>query len=90
MVFLQRGRPRARPGEPPHYPHCHSRRNHSHLRSALATPVVVNATTAEGLVVTASVIATASAAEPACERTIKVVYAGYGEAKAVPCTVLAH
>jgi len=36
------------------------------------------------------VIATASAAEPACERTIKVVYAGYGEGKAVPCTVLAH
>ena len=60
------------------------------LISALATPVVVNATTAEAPVATASVIATASAAEPACERTIKVVYAGYGEAKAVPCTVLAH
>jgi len=56
------------------------------LISALATPVVVNATTSKAPVAAA----TAQAAEPTCARTIKVVYAGYGEAKAIPCTVLAH
>ena len=58
------------------------------LISALATPVVVNATTAKTPVATA--VAMAQAAEPTCARTIKVVYAGYGEAKAAPCTVLAR
>ena len=58
------------------------------LISALATPVVVNATTSKAPV--ASAVATAQAAEPTCARTIKVVYPGYGEARAVPCTVLAR
>jgi hypothetical protein len=62
----------------------------STLISALATPVVVNATTAKAPVAIAVATATAQAAEPTCARTIKVVYAGYGEAKATPCTVLAR
>ena len=60
------------------------------LISALATPVVVNATTSKAPVASASVPASVAAVEPTCARTIKVVYAGYGEARAVPCTVLAH
>ena len=59
------------------------------LVSAIATPVVVNATgsKADGAVITAAVAAP-KAAEPTCVRRIKVVYAGYGEALAMPCTVL--
>jgi hypothetical protein len=57
------------------------------LISALATPVVVNATTARAPVAIATATATAQAAEPTCVRTIKVVYAGYGEAKAAPCSM---
>ena len=60
------------------------------LISALATPVMVNATTSKTPVPRASATATAQAAEPTCVRTIKVVYAGYGEAKVAPCTVFAH
>jgi hypothetical protein len=60
------------------------------LISALATPVVVNATTSKAPVASASATVTAQAADPTCARTIKVVYAGYGEAKATPCTVLAR
>ncbi len=60
------------------------------LLSALATPVVVNATTSKAPVAIGPATATAQAAEPTCARTIKVVYAGYGEAKATPCTVLAR
>ena len=62
------------------------------LVSALATPVVVNATaskTAPGIAGT--VVAAPKAQElqePTCVRQIKVVYAGYGEAQAVPCTTL--
>ncbi len=59
------------------------------LISALSTPVVVNATTPKAPVAHAPV-ATTQAAEPTCPRTIKVVYVGYGEAKAMPCTVLAR
>jgi hypothetical protein len=58
------------------------------LLSAFATPVVVNATTSKAPVAVAA--ATAQAAEPTCTRTIKVAYAGYGEAKATPCAVPAH
>ncbi len=61
------------------------------LLSALATPVVVNATTSKAHVASASATVGGSApAEPTCARTIKVVYAGYGEATAAPCTVLAR
>ena len=60
------------------------------LISALATPVVVNATTAKAPVTIGAATATTQAADPTCARTIKVVYAGYGEAKATPCTVLAR
>ncbi len=61
------------------------------LLSALATPVVVHAT---GLSKTeASVVAASTAArqaeEPACVRRIRVIYAGYGEAKATPCASVA-
>ena len=59
------------------------------LVSALATPVVVNATglaKADAIVTTASVAAV-KAEEPACARRIKIVYAGHGEARATPCTV---
>ncbi len=60
------------------------------LISALATPVVVNATTPKAPVAIAASAATTQAAEPTCARTIKVVYAGYGEANAMRCTVLAR
>ena len=56
------------------------------LISALTTPVVVNATASKAGVA----VATPQAAEPTCARRIKVVYAGYGEAQATPCTILAH
>jgi hypothetical protein len=59
------------------------------LLSGLATPFVVQATTPaprEAAAAPAVVQAAASetptkAAEPACGRKVKVVYAGYGEAK---------
>ena len=59
------------------------------LISAFATPVVVNATASKAEVAVAAVpVASVQAAAPTCARTIKVVYAGYGEAQATPCTVL--
>jgi hypothetical protein len=56
------------------------------LISAVTTPVVVNATASKAGVA----VATPQAAERTCPRRIKVVYAGYGEAQATPCTILAH
>src|SRR5215207_11762038 len=56
------------------------------LISAVTTPVVVNATASKAGVA----VATPQAAEQTCARRIKVVYAGYGEAQATPCTILAH
>jgi hypothetical protein len=56
------------------------------LISALTTPVLVNATASKADVA----VATPQAAELTCARPIKVVYAGYGEAQATPCTILAH
>src|SRR3954453_14950649 len=56
------------------------------LISALTTPVVVNATASKADVA----VATPQAGELTCARRIKVVYAGYGEAQATPCTILAH
>src|SRR4051812_42823933 len=56
------------------------------LISALTTPVVVNATASKADVA----VAAPQAAEPTCARRIKVVYAGYGEAQATPCTILPH
>ena len=56
------------------------------LISAVTTPVVVNATASKAGVA----VATPRAAELTCARRIKVVYAGYGEARATPCTILAH
>ena len=53
------------------------------LISALATPVVVNATTPK-----ANAVVTAKAKAPACARMIRVVYAGYGEGQGAPCSVL--
>jgi hypothetical protein len=53
------------------------------LISALATPVVVNATTPK-----ANAVVTAMAKAPACARMIRVVYAGYGEGQGAPCSVL--
>lgn len=61
------------------------------LISAIATPVVVNATTPKTTaVITAAAVAAPKMEQPTCTRTIKVVYAGYGEAQATPCTVLVH
>ena len=60
------------------------------LISALATPVVVNATTSNAPVAIAAAPASVEGAEPTCARMIKVVYAVYGEAKATSCTVLAR
>jgi hypothetical protein len=56
------------------------------LISAVTTPVVVNATASKAGVA----VAAPQAAERTCPRQIKVVYAGYGEAQATPCTILAH
>ena len=56
------------------------------LISALTTPVVVNATASKADVA----VATPQAGELTCARRIKVVYAGYGEAQATPCTILVH
>ena len=53
------------------------------LVSAIATPVVVNATASKADVA----VITAAVAAPNAGR-FKVVYAGYGEALATPCTVL--
>ena len=59
------------------------------LISALATPVVVNATTPKAnAVVTAAAVAAPKAEAPACARTIRVVCAGYGEGQGAPCSVL--
>ena len=61
------------------------------LLSALATPVVVHATTSKAAVRAAAepaMVASAQAVEPTCVRRIKVVYAGYGEGQATPCAVL--
>ena len=66
------------------------------LLSGLATPLVVQATTptsreaapaaaAPAPIVQAATEAPAKAAEPACVRKVKVVYAGYGEAKSSAC-----
>ena len=70
------------------------------LLSSILTPVVVKATGMSekpaavreakletGLVqqATATTASTAAAAEPACARKVKVVYAGYGEAHAAAC-----
>jgi hypothetical protein len=63
------------------------------LVSALATPVVVNATTSRprSSTVSAPVVLAAApkAGVPACARQVRVVYAGYGEGRAIPCAVLA-
>ena len=56
------------------------------LVSAVSAPVVVNATTPRATAVIATVAA-APVEQPTCARTIKVVYAGYGEARSVPCLV---
>ena len=59
------------------------------LISALATPVVVNATTPKAnAVVTAAAVAAPNEEAPACPRMIRVVYAGYGEGQGAPCSVL--
>ena len=61
------------------------------LVSALATPVVVNATTSRSSAVSAPVAVAASRAdEPACARQVRVVYAGYGEGQTAPCTEIAR
>ena len=60
------------------------------LVSALATPVVVNAMASKTAPVVAGAVVAApkvqDVQEPTCVRQIKIVYAGYGEAQAVPCT----
>ena len=59
--------------------------------SALATPVMVNATTAKPRAAVAPVTAAVpKAAEPVCARQVRVVYAGYGKGQGAPCPVLAR
>ena len=57
------------------------------LLSAVGAPVVVNATTPRAMAVIATLAAEPKSEQPTCARTIKVVYAGYGEARSVPCLV---
>ena len=56
--------------------------------SALATPVVVNATASNAprASVPTAAVAVAQAEEPACVRRVRVVYAGHGEGQAARCT----
>ena len=58
------------------------------LMSAIATPVVVNATTPKKAVVAPVTVAASQAEEVTCARPASVVYAGYGEGQGRPCTVL--
>ena len=58
------------------------------LISALATPVVVNATTPKANAVVTAAVAAPKEEAPACPRMIRVVYAGYGEGQGAPCSVL--
>ena len=70
------------------------------LLSSILTPVVVKATDTTGRsaavqqakVETAAVTTetSASAATPACVRTVKVVYGGFGEVHAAACAVTAE
>ncbi len=69
------------------------------LLSSILTPVVVNATGStqksatpepQAKIEQASIAAPAPTAQDTpCARRVKVVYAGYGEAKNAPCTVTA-
>jgi hypothetical protein len=66
------------------------------LLSSVLTPVVVKATgtdksapAQQAKVEMAAATTPAAAAEPACARKVKVVYAGYGEAHAAACTTTA-
>jgi hypothetical protein len=58
------------------------------LMSAIATPVVVNATTPKKAVVAPVTVAAPQTEEATCARPVRVVYAGYGEGQGTPCTVL--
>ena len=60
------------------------------LVSALATPVVVNATTSRARPAAPVAVAVSKAAEASCTRPVRVVYAGYGEGQTAPCTSLAR
>ena len=55
------------------------------LISALATPVVVNATTPKPKAVVAAAAVAAAQDTPACARPVRVVYAGYGEGQGTAC-----
>jgi len=58
------------------------------LLSALAAPVAVNATSRAGAVAEPASPAAIRAEEPSCQRRIRIVYAGYGEAGVAACAVL--
>jgi len=58
------------------------------LVSALATPVVVNATAPKPEPVSSRTIAVAKPEEPSCARRVKVVYAGYGEGQTARCAAM--
>ena len=59
--------------------------------SALATPVVVNATTPKPrAAVTSVTLAAPKAAESACARPVRVVYVGYGEGQGTACIASAR
>jgi hypothetical protein len=55
------------------------------LISAVATPVVVNATTPKPKAVVAAAAVAAAQDTPACTRPVRVVYAGYGEGQGTAC-----
>lgn len=64
------------------------------ILSSVLAPVVVKATgtteaTASVQQAGVQVAAVATAAEPACARKVKVVYAGYGEGQGASCIVTA-
>jgi hypothetical protein len=60
------------------------------LISALATPMVVNATTPKprAAVPPLTTLVPQTAIQPACARPVRVVYAGYGEGQSAACTAL--
>jgi hypothetical protein len=60
------------------------------LISAVATPVVVNATTPKPKAGVAAAAVAAAQDTPACARPVRVVYAGYGEGQGTACIASAR
>src|SRR4051812_864520 len=56
----------------------------------LSAPIVVSTLAWKADAVAGPAVAAPKAEGPTCPCRIRVVYAGYGEAQVIPCTVLVH